>query len=97
MTLQEKIDLYESDGIVGSYYALNRKLNEITNLLNSRNLSNLDLADRNDGSWERVMKLFNSVGEINEVLKKLRMDNQLTGDEEKDKSRKKPLIEQLVR
>jgi hypothetical protein len=97
MTLQEKIDLYEADGIVGSYYALNRKLNEITNLLNSRNLSNLDLADRNDGSWERVMKLFNSVGEINEVLKKLRMDNQLTGDEEKDKSRKKPLIEQLVR
>ena len=97
MTLQEKIDLYEADGIVGSYYALNRKLNEITNLLNSRNLSNLDLADRNDGSWERVMKLFNSVGEINEVLKKLRMDNQLSGDEEKDKSRKKPLIEQLVR
>ena len=82
MTLQEKIDLYEADGIVGSYYALNRKLNEITNLLNSNNLSNLDLSDRNDGSWERVMKLFNSVGEINEVLKKLRMDNQLSGDEE---------------
>lgn len=97
MTTEEKLELYESDGIVGSYYALNRKLNEITNLLNNNDLSRLDLSDRDDGSWERVMKLFNSVGDINEVLKKLRMDNQLSGDEEKDKARRKPLIEQLVR
>lgn len=97
MTNDEKIELYESDGIVAAYYALNRKLNEITNLLNNNDLSKLDLSDRDDGSWERVMKLFNSVGDINEVLKKLRMDNQLSGDEDKDKSRRKPLIEQLVR
>jgi hypothetical protein len=43
------------------------------------------------------MKLFNSVGDINEVMKKLRMDNLLSGDEEKDKARRKPLIEELVR
>jgi hypothetical protein len=55
------------------------------------------LADRQDSSWERVLKLFNSVGEINDVMKKLKLDNSLTGDEEKDKSRKKPLIEELVR
>jgi len=44
MTDKEKLKLYESDGIVGSYYALNR-----------------------------------------------------SGDEEKDKARRKPLIEELVR
>lgn len=97
MTDKEKIKLYEADGIVGSYYALNRKLNEITALLNNSDLSRLDLSDRNDSSWERVLKLFGSVGEINDVMKKLKMDNQLTGDEEKDKSRKKPLIEELVK
>ncbi len=95
--LEEKIKLYEADGIVGAYYALNRKLNEITGLLNNNDLTSLDLSDRNDGSWERVMKLFNSVGDINEVMKKLRMDNLLSGDEEKDKARRKPLIEELVR
>jgi hypothetical protein len=95
--LEDKIKLYESDGIVGAYYALNRKLNEITELLNRKDISNLDLSDKDDGSWERVMKLFNSVGDINEVMKKLRMDNQLSGDEEKDKARRKPLIEELVR
>ena len=95
--LEEKIKIYESDGIVGAYYALNRKLNEITNLLNNKDLSRLDLSDKDDGSWERVMKLFNSVGEINDVMKKIKMDNQLSGDEEKDKSRRKPLIEELVR
>lgn len=97
MKLEDKIKIYESDGIVGAYYALNRKLNEITNLLNNNDLSRLDLSDKDDGSWERVMKLFNSVGDINDVMKKLKMDNQLSGDEEKDKSRRKPLIEELVR
>lgn len=97
MTDKEKIKLYEEDGIVGAYYALNRKLNEITGLLNNNDLTRLNLADRQDSSWERVLKLFASVGEINDVMKKLKLDNSLTGDEEKDKSRKKPLIEELVR
>jgi hypothetical protein len=97
MKLEDRLKLYESDGIVGAYYALNRKLNEITGLLNNNDLTRLDLSDRNDGSWERVIKLFNSVGEINDVMKKLRMDNLLSGDEEKDKARRKPLIEELVR
>jgi hypothetical protein len=95
--LEDKLKLYESDGIVGAYYALNRKLNEITELLNNSDISRLDLSDKDDGSWERIMKLFNSVGDINEVMKKIRMDNQLSGDEEKDKARRKPLIEELVR
>jgi hypothetical protein len=93
--LERKIELYESDGIVGAYYSLNRKLNEITELLNKTDLAKLDLSDKDDGSWERVMKLFNNVGEINDVMKKLRMDNSLTGDEDKDKARRKPIIEEL--
>ena len=95
MTDKEKLKLYESDGIVGAYYALNRKLNEITALLNNKDLTKLDLSDKDDGSWERVLKLFGSVGDISEVLRKLKIDNQLSGDEEKDKSRRKPIIEEL--
>lgn len=95
MNPEDKIKLYEEDGIVSSYYALNRKLNEITILLNNTDLTKIDLGDKDDGSWERVLKLFNSVGEINDVLKKLRVDNILTGDEDKDKARRKPIIEEL--
>lgn len=97
MTDKDKIKMYEQDGIVGAYYALNRKLNEITSMLNNTDLSVLELSDKNDGTMERVMKFFNSVGDINDVMKKLKIDNALTGDEEKDKSRSKPLIEQLVK
>jgi hypothetical protein len=93
--IEDRIKLYEADGIVGAYYALNRKLNEITTLLNNKDLTQLDLSDKDDGSWERVLKLFNSVGDINEVLKKLRIDNQLSGDEDKDKARRKPIIEEM--
>jgi hypothetical protein len=97
MTDKDKLKMYEQDGIVGAYYALNRKLNEITSMLNNTDLSVLELSDKNDGTMERVMKFFNSVGDINDVMKKLKIDNALTGDEEKDKSRSKPLIEQLVK
>ncbi len=95
MKLEDRLRLYESDGVVGAYYALNRKLNEITTLLNNKDLTMLDLSDKDDGSWERVIKLFNSVGDISDVLKKLRIDNQLSGDEEKDKTRRKPIIEDM--
>jgi hypothetical protein len=97
MTDKEKLRLYEQDGIVGAYYSLNRKLNEVATLLNNTSLSALDLSNKDDGTMERVMKFFNSVGDINDVMKKLKLDNALTGDEEKDKSRSKPLIEQLVK
>jgi hypothetical protein len=97
MTDKDKIKLYEEDGIVGAYYALNRKLNEITILLNHKDLTQLDLADKDDGTMERVMKFFNSVGDLNDVMKKLKLDNNLSGDEDKDKSVRKPLIESLVK
>jgi hypothetical protein len=97
MTEKDKIKLYEQDGIVGAYYALNRKLNEISGLLNNVDLSELDLTDKDDKTMERVMKFFSSIGDINESLKKLKIDNNLSGDEEKDKARQKPLIEQLVK
>ncbi len=41
MTDKEKLKLYEQDGIVGAYYALNRKLNEITSMLNKTDLSKI--------------------------------------------------------
>ncbi len=65
-------------------------------LLNNKDLTQLDLSDKDDGSWERVLKLFGSVGDINDVMRKLKIDNALSGDEEKDKARKKPLIEELI-
>lgn len=97
MTDKEKIKLYEDDGILGAYYALNRKLNEITKLLNNNDLTQVDMSNKDDGTLERVMKFFNSVGDINDVMKKLKIDNALTGDEDKDRAKRKPLIEELVK
>ena len=97
MTDKEKIKLYEEDGILGAYYALNRKLNEITKLLNNNDLTQVDMSNKDDGTLERVMKFFNSVGDINDVMKKLKIDNALTGDEDKDRAKRKPLIEELVK
>jgi hypothetical protein len=97
MTDKEKLKLYEEDGILGAYYALNRKLNEITKLLNNNDLTQVDMSNKDDGTLERVMKFFNSVGDINDAMKKLKIDNALTGDEDKDRAKRKPLIEELVK
>jgi hypothetical protein len=97
MTDKDKLKLYEDDGILGAYYALNRKLNEITKLLNNNDLTQVDMSNKDDGTLERVMKFFNSVGDINDVMKKLKIDNALTGDEDKDRAKRKPLIEELVK
>lgn len=97
MTDKDKIKLYEEDGILGAYYALNRKLNEITKLLNNNDLTQVDMSNKDDGTLERVMKFFNSVGDINDAMKKLKIDNALTGDEDKDRAKRKPLIEELVK
>ena len=97
MTDKDKLKLYEDDGILGAYYALNRKLNEITKLLNNNDLTQVDMSNKDDGTLERVMKFFNSVGDINDAMKKLKIDNALTGDEDKDRAKRKPLIEELVK
>jgi hypothetical protein len=55
------------------------------------------MSNKDDGTLERVMKFFNSVGDIKDAMKKLKIDNALTGDEDKDRAKRKPLIEELVK
>lgn len=91
-----KDDNYIKDGIVGAYYELNRKINEINNLLSRTDLSNIDMAARDDASFERMMKLFVSIGEISDTMKKLKQDHNLSGEEEVDSKRVMPFMEKMA-
>jgi len=86
--LKAKISLYENNGAAKLYYALNRKMNEMADMLNKSNLSNLDLTDAKDKTFERLKIIWNDASGIATAVKALGDTAGITGDEEKDIIRK---------
>lgn len=82
--LKEKIAMYERPGAASMFYALNRKMNEIAALLNSVTLKNIDIAAKQDASFERVFKLLEKSEGISTAAKALGEFAGITNDEEKD-------------
>jgi hypothetical protein len=93
--LEKELEMYRQDGIVGMYYSLNKKLNQLAQAIDS---ATIDFSSRDDKSFERLMKAMVESKLIAENMKWLRTEFALTGDEEKDKnSNRRPLIEELSR
>jgi hypothetical protein len=94
-TLEKELELYRQDGIVGLYYSLNKKLNELSRAIDT---ASIDFSSRDDKSFERLMKAMVESKLIAENMKWLRTEFALTGDEEKDKNTtRRPLIEELAK
>ena len=53
-----KIKFYEQNGAAKLYYALQRKMNEIADMLNNVKLSGIALDDKNDKTFERLKVLW---------------------------------------
>jgi len=95
MTPQEELKLYKQDGMFGMYFALNRKMNELSNSLNG---VTIDLAN-DDKVFDRFQKLTSGLKELVQTVDWLRI-NYLKMDEEEAKEAEKkgiPLVEQLAK
>lgn len=93
--LQAKLKMYEQNGAAKLYYSLNRKMNEMGDLMNSTNLSSLDIQDAKDKSFERLKVIWNDAASIAIAVKALGENAGITGDEEKDVS-KKPFVDTIA-
>jgi len=82
--LKKVIALYETNGPAKLFYALNRKSNELADLLNKQTLANLDLTDAKDKSFERLKIAWNEAGSIANSIKILAESAGITNDETKD-------------
>lgn len=82
--LQKKIDQYEQNGAAKLFYSLNRKMNELADLLNKQSLSSLDIADPKDKSFERLKIAWNEAAGIAISVKTLAEVAGITNDEAKD-------------
>lgn len=92
---EAKIKLYEQNGAAKLYYSLNRKMNEMADLLNKTNLSNINLDDKESKQFDRLFKLLEKSQVIGSAAQSVKDFAGITGDEEKDIN-KKPFIETIA-
>lgn len=93
--LKNRIKSYEENGAAKLYYALNRKMNEMGDLLNKTNLSNINLEDKDSKSFDRLFKLLEKSQVIGNAAQSVKDFAGITGDEEKDIARK-PFLDTLA-
>lgn len=86
--------VYENGG-AKLYYSLQRKMSEMANALNKYSLESLDMVSKSDATFERVFKLLEKSETISSAAKGLGETAGITGNEEKDTS-KKPFVETIA-
>ena len=93
--LKEKVSLYEQNGAAKLFYSLNRKMNEMADLMNKNNLGTMTIDDPKDKTFDRLKVIWNDAASIATAVKTLGEVAGVTGDEKKDTERK-PFIEEFA-
>jgi len=93
--LQAKIKMYEQNGAAKLYYALNRKMNEMADMLNANSLTGINIDDPKDKSFDRVFKILEKSESVSNSATSLKAFAGISGDEEIDIN-KKPFVESIA-
>ena len=93
--LRKKIETYEQNGPAKLYYSLNRKMNEMADLLNKINLGNINLEDKDSKQFDRLFKLLEKSQTIGNAAESVKAFAGITGSEAADVSRK-PFIDRIA-
>lgn len=93
--LQAKIKMYEQNGAAKLYYALNRKMNEMADMLNANSLTGINLDDPKDKSFDRVFKILEKSETVSNSATSLKIFAGISGNEEVDIN-KKPFVETIA-
>lgn len=81
---------YEEDGIGKLYHALNRKANEMAELLNKTSLTSIDIDDPKIKTFERLQKIWVDAGTISSSIKALEL---LAGINQDPTAEKKEVVQ----
>jgi hypothetical protein len=91
----QKLISYEQNGAAKLYYSLNRKMNEMADILNKNSLDSINLDDPKDKSFDRIFKLLEKSETVANSAKTLGTVAGVTNDEEKDINRK-PFVDTIA-
>ena len=95
LTDKEKVILYEQNGSAKLFYSLNRKMNEMADLMNKNNLGTMTIDDPKDKTFDRLKVIWNDAASIAVAVKTLGEVAGITGNEQKDID-KKPFIDTIA-
>ncbi len=93
--LKAKVKMYEQNGAAKLYYALNRKMNEMADMLNANSLTGINLDDPKDKSFDRVFKILGKSETVRHSATSLKIFAGISGNEEVDIN-KKPFVETIA-
>jgi hypothetical protein len=93
--LEEKLAKYEDNGMAKLYYSLNRKANEMADLMNNVALKDLDIDDPKSKSFDRLRTIWGNAAEIAVSLTQL---GQMSGILKVDKNTEetKPFVDTIA-
>jgi len=86
--LKTRLSLYEQNGAAKLYYSLNRKMNEMADLLNKTNLGKINLDDKESKEFDRLFKLLEKSKVIGEAVQTVKGFAGITGNEKEDVDRR---------
>ena len=94
--LEKKLAYYEQDGIGKLYHSLNRKANEMAELLNRTSLLVIDIDDPKVKTFDRLQKIWSDAESISSAIKALGILSGVNNPEaqaREDKEKKEPTIQ----
>ena len=80
--LSDRLAYYESDGISKLYNSLQRKANEMADLLNKYRLTDIDIDDKNSKAFERLKNVWTDAKTISESIQALKTVTEKPKEEE---------------
>ena len=89
--LEKELEGYRESGVGKLYFSLQRKANEMADLLNSVNLKNVNIDDAKDKSFERIFKILVKSSAVSDSIRSLSESIPGTKKEEK-----KPFLDRIA-
>lgn len=94
--LEEKLAKYEDNGMAKLYYSLNRKANEMADLMNAISLKDLDIDDPKSKSFDRLKVIWQGASEIAISLTQLGQMAGVLKAEKKTEGESKPFVDLIA-
>lgn len=85
---KSNLSIYEQNGLAKLYYSLNRKMNEAADMLNKNKLQDVELDDKNNKAFERIVKILEASEKMATSVNTLGALAKVTGNEKEDVERK---------
>lgn len=92
-TLRAQVAYYEQDGVGKLYHALNRKANEMAELLNKTSLLVIDIDDPKVKTFDRLQKIWSDAESISTAIKGLGALAGISNDSEIKEVKKEVVVQ----